>query len=207
MKNFGKKFSLLIILISFFLFIYILYRSQITYNGLNNSYYSKYYFIFLITFALGVINYKVKTEISNISTLIVIAIVVAFYAFELTIYFNQTSTKLKTQQLKKKYELMKKKDPNYDARTRLEVYLDEKKKNPEVAVLPVPISLASQNKKNLLPFSGHSKIRTVFCNELGFYVIYKSDRYGFRNPDKEWDKKEIEYLLVGDSLGHGMCVN
>ena len=71
----------------------------------------------------------------------------------------------------------------------------------------MPLTLASQNKKELLPFSGHSKIRTVFCNELGFYVIYKSDRYGFRNPDKEWDKKEIEYLLVGDSLGHGMCVN
>ncbi len=207
MKNFGKKFSLLIILISFFLFLYILYRSQITYDGLNNYYYNKYYFIFLITFVLGVINYKVKTEISNISTLTVIAILAAFYVFELTVYFNQTSTELKTQQLKKKNELMKKKDPNYDTRTRLEVYLDEKKKNLEVAVLPVPISLASRNNKNLLPFSGHSKIRTVFCNELGFYVIYKSDRYGFRNPDKEWDKKEIEYLLVGDSLGHGMCVN
>ena len=33
---------------------------------------------------------------------------------------------------------MKKKDPDYDIRTRLEVYLDEKKKNPNVAVLPVP---------------------------------------------------------------------
>lgn len=207
MKNFGKKFSLLTILISIFLFLYILYRSQITYDGLNNSYYNKYYFIFLITFAFGVINYKIKTEISNISVSIIIAIIGAFYAFELMVYFNQTSTELKTQELKKKYQLMKKKDSNYDTRTRLEVYLDEKKKNLEVAVLPVPISLASQNRQNLLPFSGHSKIRTVFCNELGFYVIYKSDRYGFRNPDKEWDKKEIEYLLVGDSLGHGMCVN
>ena len=102
MKNFGKKFSLLIILISFFLFLYILYRSQITYDGLNNYYYNKYYFIFLITFVLGVINYKVKTEISNISTLTVIAILAAFYVFELTVYFNQTSTELKTQQLKKK---------------------------------------------------------------------------------------------------------
>ena len=68
-------------------------------------------------------------------------------------------------------------------------------------------SPASKNTKKLIPLSGHSKIKTVFCNELGFYVIYKSDRYGFRNPDEQWDKEEIEYLIVGDSLGHGMCVN
>ena len=24
--------------------------------------------------------------------------------------------------------------------------------------------------------------------------------YGFNNPDEEWDKKEIEYLIVGDSM-------
>ena len=45
------------------------------------------------------------------------------------------------------------------------------------------------------------------CNENGYYSIYHSDRYGFNNPDKEWDSKEIEYLLVGDSFTHGACVN
>ena len=45
------------------------------------------------------------------------------------------------------------------------------------------------------------------CNDSGVYSIYQSDRYGFNNPDNEWDKKEIEYLLVGDSFTHGECVN
>ena len=39
------------------------------------------------------------------------------------------------------------------------------------------------------------------------YTFYKSDRYGFNNPDSEWDNKEIEYLLVGDSFTRGACVN
>jgi lysophospholipase L1-like esterase len=37
--------------------------------------------------------------------------------------------------------------------------------------------------------------------------IYQSDRYGFNNPDVEWNKKEIEFFLVGDSFTHGYCVN
>ena len=52
-----------------------------------------------------------------------------------------------------------------------------------------------------------SNSETIHCNENGYYSIYQSDRYGFNNPDNEWDKKEIEYLLVGDSFTHGDCVN
>ena len=64
------------------------------------------------------------------------------------------------------------------------------------------------NKDNkILPFSGISNARTIYCNENGYYSIYKSDRFGFNNPDEEWDKKEIEYLLIGDSFTHGACVN
>ena len=55
--------------------------------------------------------------------------------------------------------------------------------------------------------SAVSNSETIFCNENGYYAIYQSDRYGFNNPDEEWDKKQIEYLLVGDSFTHGACVN
>ena len=207
MRNFSKHFSIFLVIISILLFSYILFRSQITYNGENNSYYQKYYFIFASLLIFGLIINKLSNELSLKIAAVLFSIIFSFYIIEIVLNVLQSSNYLATLKLKQQYEKLKKKYPNYDTRTRLEVYLDEKKKNPNVAVLPVPITLASQNKKNLLPFSGHSKIKTVFCNELGFYVIYKSDRYGFRNPDKEWDKKEIEYLIVGDSLGHGMCVN
>jgi len=47
----------------------------------------------------------------------------------------------------------------------------------------------------------------VYGIENGYYFIYKSDRFGFNNPDDEWDSEEIEYLLTGDSFVHGANVN
>ncbi len=51
------------------------------------------------------------------------------------------------------------------------------------------------------------KKKTINCNENGYFSTYISDRYGFNNPDEEWNKDEIEYLIVGDSFAHGNCVN
>jgi hypothetical protein len=64
-------------------------------------------------------------------------------------------------------------------------------------------------KKNIdiFPLSGISNSKTIQCNENGYFSIYDSDRYGFNNPDNEWDENEIEFLLVGDSFAHGECVN
>ena len=59
----------------------------------------------------------------------------------------------------------------------------------------------------IYPLSGISNSETIYCKENGYFSIYQSDRYGFNNPDEEWDKKEIEYLLVGDSFTLGACVN
>ena len=42
---------------------------------------------------------------------------------------------------------------------------------------------------------------------MGYYSFYKSDRFGFNNPDYEWDKKSLKYILIGDSFTHGACVN
>ena len=63
------------------------------------------------------------------------------------------------------------------------------------------------DKNDLLPLSGLSNIESILCNENGYYSSYLSDRYGFNNPDKEWDKRSIEYLVLGDSFAHGACVN
>ena len=35
-----------------------------------------------------------------------------------------------------------------------------------------------------------SNSETIFCNENG-YFIYQSDRYGFNNPDDQWDQKKL----------------
>ena len=62
-------------------------------------------------------------------------------------------------------------------------------------------------KKELFPLSGISKKLTIFCknNENNKFVSYKSDRYGFRNEDINWDKK-VDFVLIGGSMVHGSCV-
>ena len=72
---------------------------------------------------------------------------------------------------------------------------------------PIPIPVTSLIPLAIFPLAGVSNTTTVFCKEGEKFSIYKSDRHGFNNPDSEWDKKEIEYLLVGDSFTYGECVN
>jgi len=47
----------------------------------------------------------------------------------------------------------------------------------------------------------------VATNENGYYMVYPSDRYGFNNPDSEWDAEQVEWLLTGDSFTEGVAVN
>ena len=47
---------------------------------------------------------------------------------------------------------------------------------------------------------------TVLCNETGTLVTYRSDRFGFNNPDSVWDRSHVDVALVGDSYTHGLCV-
>jgi len=43
--------------------------------------------------------------------------------------------------------------------------------------------------------------------ENGYFAHWFSDRYGFNNPDEEWDKQDIDIVLVGDSFTQGEGVN
>jgi len=82
-----------------------------------------------------------------------------------------------------------------------------KKKNKNVKITMSPATYLVKKNFNIFPLSGISNSTTIACNENGYFSIYDSDRFGFNNPDSEWDNKEIEYLLLGDSFTHGSCVN
>ena len=44
------------------------------------------------------------------------------------------------------------------------------------------------------------------CNENGYHPIINSDRYGFYNDNKVWEKP-LDIVFVGDSFTAGSCVN
>ena len=126
----------------------------------------------------------------------------ALYLFESYLLIKEKNIILKKAEIYKK-----KTGKSYDLRSKFEVYNDLKNDKEKVTLSMTAWSKIFLDKNDLLPLSGLSNIKSILCNENGYYSSYLSDRYGFNNPDKEWDKKSIDYLVLGDSFAHGACVN
>jgi hypothetical protein len=203
--HWSAKVALLLLALSSFFFFYVYYRSEFVYSGLRHDTYLKYYYITFIFSILFLILLSVREKIRvNIIT-IIISIFVGLYLVESTLYFSGFGLQLS------RYELASSQGINFDRRTKLEVVQDEKNKGADITLVVYPKTLVENgfldSDTNILPLSGISNKKTVYCNESGKYSIYLSDRYGFNNPDSEWDKKQLNTLLLGDSFTHAACVN
>ena len=106
-----------------------------------------------------------------------------------------------------KLEYKKMTNKIYDNRSVAKIYFDEKIKNENISKVVPPKEFYLKENMSVYPLSGKSNVETIYCNEIGYYSRYKSDRYGFNNPDIEWDKKKINFVFLGDSMVHGACVN
>ena len=103
-------------------------------------------------------------------------------------------------------KLLHKSVTNYDTRTGLEVINDLKKDRIDAVPNLSPLTALSYAAKDLVPMGGISNKTVVATNESGQYMVFKSDRYGFNNPDFEWDNETVDWLLVGDSYAQGLAV-
>tara|TARA_X000000950_G_C13875176_1_gene644555 strand:- start:327 stop:1511 length:1185 start_codon:yes stop_codon:yes gene_type:complete len=63
------------------------------------------------------------------------------------------------------------------------------------------------NEKDLFLLSLTPNKNYISSNENGYFASFSADRYGFNNPDNQWDKSEIDIILVGDSFVEGVGVN
>ena len=91
--------------------------------------------------------------------------------------------------------------------SRYSIYLKEKKTNQNVVLTIAPTTFLNEKNTKIFPMAGLPNALTINCNELGFWSRYNSDKFGFNNPNDEWEKKKYKYLLIGDSYLHGDCVN
>tara|TARA_B110000444_G_C18807954_1_gene581008 strand:- start:62 stop:1228 length:1167 start_codon:yes stop_codon:yes gene_type:complete len=137
---------------------------------------------------------------------LIIFISVGFSLYLSEVYLNYKKDSNSINILKKQKIYKKEKNKDFDIRSKSQIYEDMSENDPNITSEASP-SLFNDPDKKLFFLNGISKSKTISCNENGYYSIYQSDRYGFNNPDKEWDEKEIEYLLVGDSFTAGSCVN
>ncbi len=64
-------------------------------------------------------------------------------------------------------------------------------------------SIHNIGNREVLPLGGISSVTTVHNRESGQYLIYESDKHGFRNPVGTWEHDRFDLGVVGDSFAHG----
>ena len=199
-----KIFSIFFLFISISFLLYTIYRSEIYWDGLKRNYYQVYYLISFGLIFFSIFSFFISQNAKKNFIIFGFGTILTFYFFEIILILNTQTNKFPSSEIKIRYE--KQTGRKFDTRNRIKVYTDLKKKYPNIKIKVAPTN--HLHKKNpILPLSGISNSRTIYDNENGYYSIYQSDRYGFNNPDDEWDSQEIEFLLVGDSFTHGSSVN
>ena len=187
-KYLNRVFKIIFVILIGLIF-YTLYRSEILYDGLYRDYYLKFYaFLISSLFILFLINFF-NTEIKLATYIVLVSIVIGLYISEALLLIDFK---------------------NLRGKTVYQFYMDQKeKKDVVVSVNPSLYILNDINQKKIFPVSGVSKKLTILCKRVedNNFVTYESDRYGFRNIDKNWDEKEIKFVLLGDSFVHGDCVD
>ena len=203
-----KKLPSVALIFSLFILLYTFYRSEIFNNGEMRSYYSIYYiisfFLILSSISLYFLSEKMRKNIFFFS----LSIIVPLYVIE--IYLTSINIERildeRTYNIPFKAKIYKEKTgKEYDRNSVIENYI-KRSKDLNATLKISPYYHVSENYE-LFPISGISNILTFYDNENGYHSEYISDRYGFNNPDEEWENKFQEYVLIGDSLVHGCCVN
>ena len=188
----SKFISLILLILSFSMLFYIFYKSELVHLGKLKNYYFKYYIFSIFVLLLTIISFFIRYEVKLNILLLFCSFIIIFFLLELFLIYQ-------------KKNIYGVKDIS-DDRSPMEVYKELKSKDFVLYLSPSNF-ITNSNLKNLYSLSGISNSKTIWCNENGYYVNYNSDRYGFGNPDDEWDKTSIDYLIVGDSFGKGACVN
>lgn len=199
---FTKIFASLFILLFNALILYF-FNYKVSIKNLNLEEIFKILFLFLnLFFWIWVLISKKKYK--KILVSIYISIICSFYTAEFI---------LEKKKKFERFELFLKENKNYDTRTKFQIYSELKKKE-EIVPLYYPynqlikkrkINLEIKNtEKEIVLLSGVSKSKTIACNESGEYLIYKSDQYGFNNPDEVWNDP-AHVILLGDSMTLGEC--
>ena len=205
MKIYNKLFNYLNVIISLLFLTYIFYKSEIIFEGNKREYYIKYYILGFLYIIFLILILKLNKTINDLFNLSVISIVISLYTFEFYLIKKKDDQNPNLDIKKERYKTISGKD--WDVRSPYQVYRDLLVLNPDVVPYFYPSELILKENIRIHSLSGVSNSLTVFCNENGYFSVNLSDRYGFNNPDNEWDNNIIDYVFVGDSFTHGYCVN
>ena len=215
-----KKFKInLFFKILIFYFSIIILYGCFKLSNLNNIYQGKLYilaiivsifFIFIFVWIIKKLNDNVKINItiSCITFFICLLSLEIYLFYGMKTYYVDRDQKLVNAAKKAgvtidlvidKTEIQKKYKINNNEELHLwtggHSFLNEK-----------VLSKAS-NEKNILPLGALANKKILLCNENGYYLIYQSDKHGFANNNKFYNKENLKIMMVGDSYTEGACVH
>ena len=186
MPQVKNKLTILSILFSVLILSFVLYKSEIVYDGLRRGNYYGYFIISLVIFFLSFVQTFLSKNNLIIYRIVFSSVFLSLYAFEF-------------------YLLNKPSDQHLQNTNKKEYYKDYVKDNPN-AVSIILKNNFNVNGEEIINLGGISNRLTLNCKELDYWSDYKSDRYGFNNPDFVWDNSQKTTFLIGDSFIHGACV-
>jgi hypothetical protein len=195
----------LIFIVSIALAIFTYWTAEIHFEGRDRDAYTKFYFIALAGVIFSLISFCLRRTIQQKIIMTLISVVVALYISELGLHFTVWSRPASRAITATEQGI------DFDKRTKLEVIKDLGTNGVD-AVPCVPGSFLVQNPiavagESRIVFSGLSKTVTVCSNESGKRSIYRTDRYGFNNPDHVWNQPKTDAILLGDSFTIGTSVD
>ena len=205
-KIFAKYFPIFFIFLSLCFLSFVVYKSEYFHQGVKAQHYKIYYIIGISFLFFSIVNFFLNEEVKIKISIIVLSTIFSLYLIEVFLLVSVLGDK-NDRADNPAIQIKIKKEPNFDTRSLVEVYEDMKTKNKNTVLAIYPNSFLENTNQQLLQLSGISNRKTILCNENGYYATYQSDRYGFNNPDNEWNKKQVAFFLVGDSFIQGYCVN
>jgi hypothetical protein len=189
---------------SILLLAYIYYRSEIHHHSHSNHKYLKFYWVAVAAILFWAVVLRLKDEIKLNIIVAAISLIGGIYLVEMALTFASPFFEMNRQVAAAKAGV------EFDTRSKFQVYRDLKNEGVDaVPFVPAAWFLKTNGVPGgepLFPLGGVSGKITVGPNENGKFMIYPSDRYGFNNPDSEWDFPKTEWVLTGDSFTHGAAV-
>jgi hypothetical protein len=205
--SFARWMSWLFLVASITLLIFVYYRAEIIFQGTMDDRYFKYYLISLAAILFWGVVLRLREEIQANIVTVVSSLVVGLYLAEGGLTFlglEQPGHRAEAESATKA-KIAAELGIEWDKRSKLEVIEDLIAEGVDAVPAIWPLHVL-QMSDNFLPLGGIAYRTTVGSNETDRWAIYPSDRYGFNNPDSEWDATKLEWLLIGDSYTEGVAV-
>ncbi len=208
-----KKINFINLIVYFYILLFLLlisytfYQSEIVHKSEQLSYYYKYYSIFIFGIIFSFLLLFLKKKNKYFFIIVISTIIFLLYFYEIIRFYEKQLLSLNF--LKSiNNEAIINEELNPESKYSIIQKLKQTKGKNNVVPSIIPKILIGSNiqQNSILPLGGVSSKITVFCKEGEKFSIYTSDRFGFNNPDSQWEEDNLEWLLVGDSFTQGSCV-